>query len=142
MSAPLLALRDIVKRYGPVLALERVSLHIAPGQIHALVGENGAGKSTLLKILSGSLTPDAGTITLGGRDVTFASPAHALAAGVSMIPQVLQLVPAMTVAENIVLGAEPLLVDARARDRAAAAALALLDETMDLAAPAGSLSPG
>ncbi len=140
MSAPLLALRDIVKRYDQVTVLKDVALRVAPGEIHALVGENGAGKSTLLKILCGALPPDAGIVTLEGKDVAFASPADALAAGISMIPQTLQLVPAMTVAENIVLGAEPWRIHARARDRAAAAALALLGETMDLDAPAGSLS--
>ena len=142
---PLLALRDVVKRYGPVAALDGVGLAVAPGEIHALVGENGAGKSTLLKILCGALALDAGTLTLAGREVAFRSPADALAAGVSMIPQDLQLVPAMSVAENIVLGAEPVgrhlpLLDARARDRAAADALALLGTSFDLAVPAGALS--
>ena len=88
------------------------------GEIHALVGENGAGKSTLMKILSGMTPADGGTIEVGGRDVTGWTTAEAIAAGVGMVHQHFMLVPTLTVAENVVLGREP--VSAGTFDRARA----------------------
>jgi len=143
--APRIELTGIVKRYGPVVALDGVSLSVAAGEIHALVGENGAGKSTLMKVLSGAIVCDAGALRIDGKPVAFESPADAIAMGVGMIPQDLQLVPGMTVAENIVLGAEPVLgrtpfIDRTATERIAVDALLQLGETIDPRALVSSLS--
>ncbi len=97
----------IEKRFGAVRANRGASIEVRQGEIHALVGENGAGKSTLMKILSGMLRCDAGRIELGGRDVTGWTTAEAIAAGVAMVHQHFMLVPTLTVAENVVLGREP-----------------------------------
>jgi simple sugar transport system ATP-binding protein len=100
-------MHGIAKRYGAVSANADASLEVARGEIHAICGENGAGKSTLMKILSGGARPDAGTVAVDGRDVTGWSTAEAIAAGVGMVHQHFQLVPTLTVAENLVLGREP-----------------------------------
>jgi ABC-type sugar transport system ATPase subunit len=107
VDPPALEVRGVTKRFGQVLALDRVDLVARRGAVHALVGENGAGKSTLTKILAGALRADAGELLLGGRPRAFASPSQALAAGVAMISQELSLAPDMTVAENVFLGREP-----------------------------------
>jgi simple sugar transport system ATP-binding protein/ribose transport system ATP-binding protein len=100
-------LRDVSKSFGAARALEAVSLQIARGSIHALVGENGAGKSTLGKIVSGVIPPDHGEMLLGGEPVRFHSPREAIARGIVLIAQELSLVPALSVAENVFLGTEP-----------------------------------
>ncbi len=100
-------LRDIAKSFGGVRALEGVSLRIARGSIHALVGENGAGKSTLGKIISGVILPDRGELAVNGRVVHFHSPRAAMASGIVHIAQELSIVPALSVAENVLLGTEP-----------------------------------
>ncbi len=100
-------LKDIGKSFGGVRALEAVSLQVAHGSIHALVGENGAGKSTLGKILSGVIAPDQGQLLLGGEPVQFHSPRAAISRGIVLIAQELSLVPALSVAENVFLGTEP-----------------------------------
>ncbi len=100
-------MRDVVKSFGAVMANRDVSLNVARGEIHALVGENGAGKSTLMRILSGLYTPDAGFIEVNERDVTGWKTTDAIAAGVGMVHQHFMLVPTLTVAENVVLGQEP-----------------------------------
>jgi simple sugar transport system ATP-binding protein/ribose transport system ATP-binding protein len=100
-------LRDVGKSFGAARALEAVSLQIARGSIHALVGENGAGKSTLGKIVSGVIPPDRGEMLLGGEPVRFHSPREAIARGIVLIAQELSLVPALSVAENVFLGTEP-----------------------------------
>jgi simple sugar transport system ATP-binding protein/ribose transport system ATP-binding protein len=100
-------LRDIGKSFGAARALEAVSLQIARGSIHALVGENGAGKSTLGKIVSGVIPPDRGEMLLGGEPVRFHSPREAIARGIVLIAQELSLVPALSIAENVFLGTEP-----------------------------------
>jgi rhamnose transport system ATP-binding protein len=102
-----LELRDISKSFGGVRALEAVSLQIGRGSIHALVGENGAGKSTLGKIIAGVIAPDGGQLLLDGEPVRFHSPREAIARGIVLIAQELSIVPALTVAENVFLGAEP-----------------------------------
>jgi simple sugar transport system ATP-binding protein/ribose transport system ATP-binding protein len=100
-------LADVSKRFGAVRALDSVSLSVARGSIHALVGENGAGKSTLGKIVAGALTPDDGRMLLAGERVALRSPREALANGVVAMAQELTVVPQLTVAENVFLGAEP-----------------------------------
>ncbi len=100
-------LRDVAKSFGGARALEAVSLQIGRGSIHALVGENGAGKSTLGNILSGVIAPDRGQLLIGGEPVSFHSPREAIARGIVLIAQELSIVPALSVAENVLLGTEP-----------------------------------
>ncbi len=106
MTSPYLELKDISKAFPGVKALDCVSLEICAGECRALVGENGAGKSTLMKILAGALLPDTGGILIGGMPAGINSPLSARARGVSMIYQELNLLPELTVAENIFLGRE------------------------------------
>ena len=100
-------LRAVSKNFGGTQALDDVSLTIATGSVHALVGENGAGKSTLGKIVSGVLAPDRGSVLVGGAAVSFRSPRDALAHGIAAVAQEPTIVPARTVEENVFLGAEP-----------------------------------
>src|SRR5438876_911874 len=102
-----LRMRGIVKDFPGVRALDGVDLDVAAGEVHCLLGQNGAGKSTLIKVLAGAHTPDAGEIVWAGREVAFATPQAADAAGIATIYQELDLVPGLSVAENIVLGHEP-----------------------------------
>jgi ribose transport system ATP-binding protein len=107
MRAPLLTMRGIVKQFPGVRALDGVDLDVAAGEVHCLLGQNGAGKSTLIKVLAGAHRPDAGEITLDGEPVSFALPQAADQAGIATIYQELDLVPGLSVAENVVLGHEP-----------------------------------
>jgi ABC-type uncharacterized transport system ATPase subunit len=106
-GAPALELRHVGKRFGSVVANRDVSLAVAAGTIHALVGENGAGKSTAMRIAYGLLAPDQGEVAVDGEPRRFASPADAIRCGIGMVHQHFTLVDAMTVTENVVLGAEP-----------------------------------
>lgn len=106
-QTPYLSFRGIGKTFPGVKALQDISFDCYSGQVHALMGENGAGKSTLLKILSGNYAPTTGSITLKGKEVSFANTVAALDAGVAIIYQELHLVPEMSVAENIYLGQIP-----------------------------------
>jgi simple sugar transport system ATP-binding protein len=103
----MLELRNITKRFGDVLANDNVNIVVKPGTIHAIVGENGAGKSTAMRIAYGFYTADSGEILVDGRQVDIKSPHDAIALGIGMVHQHFMLVETMTVAENIVLGAEP-----------------------------------
>ncbi|MCM8746847.1 sugar ABC transporter ATP-binding protein [Thermomicrobium sp. CFH 73360] len=107
MTVPVLEARNISKRFPGVVALERVSLCVSPGEILAVVGENGAGKSTLMKILSGALQPDEGEILLDGRRVRFSDPRQALAQGIGIIYQELSVIDTLSVGENVFLGRLP-----------------------------------
>lgn len=102
-----LEIADVHKRYGGVLAVRGVSMQIHSGEVRAIVGKNGAGKSTVIEMLSGSVRPDSGTMTLCGRPLEVGSPRAARAAGVETVHQELSLVPEMSVAENICLGRWP-----------------------------------
>ncbi|WP_426007265.1 sugar ABC transporter ATP-binding protein [Paenarthrobacter sp. NyZ202] len=95
------------KTYGAVKALRGVEFELAPGEVHALLGENGAGKSTLIKILAGVETADSGLMKLFGQEQSFRSPAESRAAGLAVVYQELSLVPSLTVAANLFLGREP-----------------------------------
>ena len=101
-----LELKGITKRFGPLVANDRIDLSVAPGQVHALLGENGAGKTTLMNVLYGLLQPDEGQIRLDAKPVQFHSPRDAIAAGIGMVHQHFMLVPVFTVAENVTLGIE------------------------------------
>ena len=106
-DTPSVSLRGIGKTFGnSVVALDDVSVTLAPGSRHAIVGENGAGKSTLMKILFGGLRPDSGAVLLNDKPVVFGSPRDAIRAGIGMVHQHFELIPPFTVAENVVLGAE------------------------------------
>ena len=121
MTPLAIRLKGIEKSFGPVLANRGAELEVAPGEIHALVGENGAGKSTLMRVLSGLYAPDAGTMEVNGRDITGWSTSDAIAAGVGMVHQHFMLVPTLTVAENVVLGSEitkGLMLDRAAAEKA------------------------
>ena len=100
-------MRGIRKEFPGVVANDDVSLDVRKGEVHALLGENGAGKSTLMNILYGLSSPDAGEIRLHGKPVSFGSASDAIEAGIGMVHQHFMLIPVMTVAENVVLGADP-----------------------------------
>ncbi|MGC1570195.1 MAG: ATP-binding cassette domain-containing protein, partial [Trebonia sp.] len=101
-----LELRGITKRFGSLVANDGISLSVAPGQVHALLGENGAGKTTLMNVLYGLIQPDEGEILIDGKQARFHSPKDAIAAGIGMVHQHFMLVPVFTVAENVTLGDE------------------------------------
>jgi simple sugar transport system ATP-binding protein/ribose transport system ATP-binding protein len=143
-ALPHLELADVSKHFGAVRALEAVSLTVAHGSIHALVGENGAGKSTLGRIVSGVLGPDAGRVLLDGEEVTLRSPREALDRGVAAIAQELNVVPQLTVAQNVLLGAEPRtagFVARRALRRRYEQLAADAGFALPAGAPAGRLRP-
>jgi ribose transport system ATP-binding protein len=139
-----LRLTGIKKSFGATRALRGVSLEIAPGEVHALIGENGAGKSTLMKILSGAHKADEGAMELGGADYAPSDPHDARLKGVAMIYQELNLALHLSAQENILLGAESATfgwVNGRAsRERARAALAQLGHENLDLDRPAGAFS--
>jgi len=102
-----LELRGVTKRFGTLVANDRIDLVVEPGEIHALLGENGAGKSTLMNVLYGLYQAEEGTILLDGVEQNFKGPGDAMAAGIGMVHQHFMLIPVFTVAENVVLGNEP-----------------------------------
>ncbi len=102
-----LELRQVTKRFGTLVANDRIDLVVEPGEIHALLGENGAGKSTLMNVLYGLYQADEGKILLDGVEQNFKGPGDAMAAGIGMVHQHFMLIPVFTVAENVVLGNEP-----------------------------------
>lgn len=144
MRVPRLELRAVQKSFGATSALGGVDLTVSAGEIHALIGENGAGKSTLLKLLAGALPLDAGTMWLDGAPYHPKSPKDARRAGVAMVYQELSLCPHLTVAENILLGVEPVrfgCVVRRELERRAAFVLAPIAPALDPRALVGDLSP-
>ncbi|RMH03124.1 MAG: sugar ABC transporter ATP-binding protein, partial [Planctomycetota bacterium] len=142
---PALRMRGVVKRFGPVTALDGVDLEVRAGEVHALLGENGAGKSTLMKILAGVHRADAGTVELGGKPFAPRRPQDALDQGVAMVYQELNLAPDLSVADNVALGREAArrgLLDRRANEARVAAALARLGRPdLDPRTPVRSLGP-
>ena len=103
---PILSARNLVKRYGRVVALDHCDFELYPGEILAVIGDNGAGKSTLIKALSGAVTPDQGEVFLEGRQVHFHSPNDARQAGIETVYQTLAMSPALSIADNMFMGRE------------------------------------
>ncbi|MGU3431949.1 ATP-binding cassette domain-containing protein [Actinomycetes bacterium M1A6_2h] len=103
LATPYLRVRGIGMTFGPVTALSGVDIDVIPGQVHALLGENGAGKSTLMSIISGTLIPTTGSVSIDGVERTGLTPAEALELGISIVHQTPALLPDLTVAENMVL---------------------------------------
>ncbi|MSU65982.1 MAG: sugar ABC transporter ATP-binding protein [Opitutus sp.] len=139
----MLELRGITKRFLGVTALDGVDFTLQSGEIHALLGENGAGKSTLIKVLTGVHPADEGTVTLAGAAIRPASPKDAERCGISTVYQEVNLIPALSVAENIALGRQPGrcgFVNWHAVHRHAREALARLEIECDVEAELGSLS--
>ena len=100
-------MQKISKKFPGVQALDKVDFNCRHGEVHALVGENGAGKSTLMKILAGAYRQDEGKIIVKGKEVSFSGPREAQEKGITTIYQEFNLVPELTVAENLFLGREP-----------------------------------
>jgi ABC-type uncharacterized transport system ATPase subunit len=98
---------NLKKWFPGVKANDGVNIELRKGEVHAILGENGAGKSTLMKLIYGLYQPDEGMIRLQGKPVHFSSPREAIHAGIGMVHQHFMLIPALTVAENVVLGDEP-----------------------------------
>ena len=145
-APPLVEMAGITKRYGGVLACDAVDLTVRAGEVHALLGENGAGKSTLMKVLSGDISDHAGQITIEGHSIQFAKPADAQHAGIAMIHQELDLVPGLSVAENLHLGREPRtrlgVVDRRAMSERTRELLRRTGIDLDPNRPVGELRVG
>ncbi len=142
-SAPLLCLRGIGKRFPGVKALDGVDLDVRAGEIHALLGENGAGKSTLIKVLTGVYAADEGTMRFGGDAVRPRSPKEAERLGISTVYQEVNLLPALSVAENVMLGRQPGrggFIRWSAVRQQARAALARLGLKIDVDVELGTLS--
>ena len=145
-AEPLLVIDTVVKRFGGHTALAGVSMTVRAGEIIALAGENGAGKSTLMAICSGAILPDGGTLRWDGAAITFRGTAQAQRAGIAIVHQEPQLVPSLSVAENLLLGHLPRrragVVDWRAVERIGAEALARVGLSLPLDRTVASLGPG
>src|SRR5918997_3091727 len=143
---PILEVRRGTKRFPGVLALDDVSFQLMPGEVHALVGENGAGKSTLIKVLTGLYSPDDGQIIYRGEEVQFQNPGDSQAAGISTIYQEVNLIPLLSVAQNVFLGREPKnrfgLIDVPRMNREAREILGRYGIEAGATAPLNSLSLG
>jgi ABC-type uncharacterized transport system ATPase subunit len=134
-----LEMRGIRKEFPGVVANDDVSIQLRRGEVHALLGENGAGKSTLMNILYGLSSPDAGEIRLNGKPVSFGSASDAIDAGIGMVHQHFMLIPVMTVAENVVLGTEPVKDGVLLDETAAEKRVAEMAKTFNFAVEPGAL---
>ena len=143
-SPPRLEAVSMTKRFGPLVALDDVSLTLEPGTFHALLGENGAGKSTLVKCIMGYYRADTGSLLVNGKSCRVASPRAAHDLGIGMVYQHFTLVPNMSVAENLLLSRShlPSIVRWGAEQRAMEAFLATMPFSVDLSAPVAALSAG
>jgi len=142
-ARPLLEVRGLAKSFAALRALDRVDFTLRPGEIHALLGENGAGKSTLIKVITGVLARDAGVIRLEGREVAPRTTKEALAAGIATVYQEVNLLPNLSVAQNLYLGRQPTwcgIVREGEMKRRAAALLEGYGLHIDVSAPLGSYS--
>ena len=144
-ETPLIAVQDLKKRYGGVVALDGMNLAVQRGTVHAIVGENGAGKSTLMKVLAGVVRPDSGTILLEGEPVTIDSPNAARRHGIGIVYQELSLFPERSVLANLFVNREPTrrgLVSKRAMEDESHELLDQLGLHVDVRAPLSRLSIG
>ena len=144
MEKVLLSVRDIVKTYPGVVAIDHVSFDVLEGEVHALIGENGAGKSTLIKTLSGAITPDSGTIIMDGKEFSSMTPALSKEQGISVIYQEFTLVPGISAAENVFLGektSEGPFVNFQERIRRTKELFDQMGVDIDPSKPVRSLSP-
>ena len=106
MVEPLLAVKGLVRRFGGIIATDHVSLDVAQGELHAIIGPNGAGKTTLISQLTGHLAPDAGSVSLAGRDITHLPAYRRSALGLARSFQITSLLPDFTAADNVALAAQ------------------------------------
>jgi general nucleoside transport system ATP-binding protein len=145
-SPPVVEMRNISKRFGSLTAIHDASLDIRRGEVHALVGENGAGKSTLMNVLYGMFPRSGGEVDFDGKPISFANPREAILAGVGMVHQHFKLAPTFTVAQNIILGSEPMRSIGRIDVKRAEAETKALSEAfgleLDPRAIVGSLPVG
>lgn len=144
MKREILRMEGICKQFSGVEVLKNVSFDLLAGEVHALVGENGAGKSTLMNVLSGMLRPDSGRILLDGEEKEMLSPAVAIRNGIGLVPQELNIIPDISVAENIFVGLPNLgrfgMVDWKKNNSRAEEILGQLDTGIDVRCRAGDLS--
>ena len=144
-STPILEMQDISKSYSGVQALDRVSLRLHTHEVLALMGENGAGKSTLMKILAGAVNADSGTVQIDGKSVHSLNPKSAREAGIAVIYQEFNLIPTLTIPENLFLGKEITRRGFLAKREETARAKDLFNRlgvNLDLTVPCGDLSAG
>ena len=147
---PLLAVENVGKYFGSVIALKDISMTVYPGEVMCLLGDNGAGKSTLIKILSGVHRPSEGRYLVEGREVHFTSPRDALNAGIATVYQDLAMIPLMSISRNFFLGSEPTVgwgplrrFDVAQADRVTREELAKMGiHVRDTTQPVGTLSGG
>ena len=134
MAEVVVSMKKIQKSFPGVHALDDAQIELKKGEVHGLIGENGAGKSTLMKVLTGIYERDSGTVVVKGREVHYKTPGDALEDGISMIHQELNLMPHLTVADNIFIGREPkkgLVLDKREVNRQTKALLESLNLDID-----------
>ena len=140
----ILSVRNIVKTYPGVIAINHFSMDVREGEVHALIGENGAGKSTLIKTLSGAITPDEGSVCVCGKEFASMTPKLAKEQGIEVIYQEFTLVPGISAAENVFLGEKTkpgLFVDIKDREKRARELFDRLNVDIDVSKPVKNLSP-
>src|SRR6185369_3653973 len=142
--APSLQASGMTKIFGPLVALDDVSIKVESGSFHALLGENGAGKSTLVKCIMGFYSPDKGQVLLDGRDVSVRNPRDARALGIGMVYQQFTLVPSLTGAENLVISRAdaPSVIDWKKEKARLAAFMARMPFQVPLDKPVSALAAG
>jgi len=150
-ARPLLEVRNLSKNFGPVQALNDLTMHVGAGEVVALAGDNGAGKTTLIKAISGVYRPSSGSVLLEGQEVSFASPQEARERGIETIYQDLALADNLSIGANIFLGREPMtkrfgflpVLDRKKMAQAAKETMALLDfHVSRMEAPVSNFSGG
>lgn len=144
MAKTILSVRDIVKEYPGVRAIDHLSFDVEEGEVHALIGENGAGKSTLIKTLSGAITPTSGSIIINGKEFSSMTPKLSKEQGIAVIYQEFTLVPGISAAENVFLGEKTtkgVFVDIKDRERRAKELFDQMGVEIDVSKPVRNLSP-